>query len=117
MELQAQSDARFRKSFVLVLTIAYTAMFLAMIWGFVEALLLAAIFSGILFPLYSRIKRALKGSGAFAYRGPIMPKFIEKWREYPKKSYGSENKLDQEKYDRIRREVQAKMKRFDQPKK
>jgi hypothetical protein len=43
-----------------------------------------------------------------------MPKFIEKWREYPKKSYGPENKLDQEKYARIRADVLAKMKRFDQ---
>jgi len=66
MELQAQSDDRFRKSFVLALTIACTAMFLAMIWGFVEALLLAAIFSGILYPLYSRIKRAMKGRSTIA---------------------------------------------------
>ena len=32
----------------------------------------------------------------------------------PKKSYGPESKLDQEKYDKIRADVLAKMKRFDQ---
>ena len=65
----------------------------------------------------TNIKSGLKGgSGAFAYRGPIMPKFIEKWREYPKKSYGPESKLDQEKYDKIRADVLAKMKRLDQKK-
>ena len=44
---------RFRKGFVLVMTLAYAGMFFAMISGFVIALLLAAVFSGILYPLYS----------------------------------------------------------------
>ena len=85
--------------------------------GWIDERIAASVDAQVDKEIKTNIKRALKGSGAFAYRGPIMPKFIEKWREYPKKSYGSENKLDQEKYDRIRREVQAKMKRFDQPKK
>ena len=34
---------RFRKSFVLLATLAYATLFLALIWGFVEALLLAAV--------------------------------------------------------------------------
>lgn len=43
------------------MTVGYTILFFAMIWGFVQALLLAAVFSGILYPLYTRLKKALKG--------------------------------------------------------
>jgi len=76
---------------------------------------IAAVEAQIAKAMPGLIKKGMKSNDAvFAYRGPIMPKFIEKWRQYPKKSYGPESKLDQEKYDRIRREVQAKMKRLDQ---
>lgn len=61
MESELQSKERFRKGFVLVMTLAYTSLFFAMIWGFVEALLLAAIFSGILYPLYLRLNKVFKG--------------------------------------------------------
>jgi len=61
MEAEQQYGQRFRKSFVLVMTIAYSVMFFAMIWGFVEALLMAAVFSGILYPVYARLNKALKG--------------------------------------------------------
>lgn len=43
---------RFRRSFVLVMTIAYAVAFLAMLGGFFEALLMAAVLSGITYPLY-----------------------------------------------------------------
>ena len=56
-----QSKERFRKGFVLVMTIAYSIMFFAMIWGFVEALLMAAVFSGILYPFYLRLSKAFNG--------------------------------------------------------
>lgn len=82
--------------------------------GWIDERAAASIDAQVDRAIKTNFKRGMKGSGAFAYRGLIMPKFIEKWREYPKKSYGSENTLDQEKYDRIRREVQAQMKRFDQ---
>jgi hypothetical protein len=42
---------RFRKGFVLVMTLAYVIVFLAIIDGFIEALLLAAVFSGIVYPV------------------------------------------------------------------
>jgi len=61
MEMEKQSADRFRKSFVLVMTVACTIIFFAMIWGFVEALLMAAVFSGILYPVYTRLNKALKG--------------------------------------------------------
>jgi len=41
------------------MTIAYAVAFLAMLSGFFQALLLAAVFSGIVYPLYLWIKRIL----------------------------------------------------------
>ncbi len=52
MNTPLNSGENFRKGFVLLMTIAYAIAFLAMLSGFFEALLLAAIFSGILYPLY-----------------------------------------------------------------
>ena len=58
-EQKARFEESFRRGFVLAMTIAFTIIFFAMIWGFVEALLLAAVFSGILYPLYIRLNKAL----------------------------------------------------------
>lgn len=52
---------RFRKAFVVALTLAYTVAFLAMLSGFFEALLLAAIFSGLTYPLYLWLLQRLGG--------------------------------------------------------
>jgi len=52
---------RFRKGFVLALTLAYSVAFLAMLSGFFEALLLAAIFSGLTYPLYRWLLQGLGG--------------------------------------------------------
>ena len=52
MNIPLISGENFRKGFVLLMTIAYAIAFLAMLSGFFEALLLAAIFSGLLHPLY-----------------------------------------------------------------
>ena len=57
---------RFRKSFVLLVTVAYAILFLALIWGFVEALLLAAVFAGILHPMYRRLQRSFGGRSTLA---------------------------------------------------
>lgn len=65
-EPEDQSKVSFRKGFVLAMTIAFTILFFAMIWGFVEALLLAAVFSGILYPLYLWLERVLKGRSTSA---------------------------------------------------
>ena len=51
----------FRKGFVLTLTLAYTVAFLAMLSGFFEALLLAAVFSGLTYPLNRWLLRKLGG--------------------------------------------------------
>ena len=48
---------RFRKKFVLILALLYVVAFIALIYGFLEALLLAAIFSGLVYPLYKRFQK------------------------------------------------------------
>ena len=57
---------RFRKGFVLVLTITYLIVFISIIDGFIEALLLAAVFSGIVYPIFSRLQWFLKGRNTLA---------------------------------------------------
>lgn len=57
---------RFRKGFVLALTIAYAIAFFAMISGFFEALLLAAVFSGIVYPLYRWLQGRVGGRNTLA---------------------------------------------------
>jgi predicted PurR-regulated permease PerM len=61
METKVNPKERFRKGFVLILTLAYTVAFLAMLSGFFEALLLAAIFSGLTYPLYRWLLQRLGG--------------------------------------------------------
>ena len=61
METRVNTQERFRKGFVLTLTLAYTVAFLAMLSGFFEALLLAAIFSGLTYPLYRWLLQKLGG--------------------------------------------------------
>ena len=59
---QASFDQdRFRKSFLLVLAIAISLLFFAMVRGFIVALLVAAIFSGLFYPLYGRFLRLARG--------------------------------------------------------
>lgn len=52
----SEKRIRFGKSFVLAMTIAYAIAFLAMLSGFFEALLMAAILSGIFYPFYRNLK-------------------------------------------------------------
>jgi len=60
------SGKNFRKAFVLLMTIAYAVAFFAMLSGFFEALLLAAVFSGILYPLYLWMQKKLDGRDTLA---------------------------------------------------
>ena len=58
------------------------------------------------------------GSGLFAYRGPILPKFIRRWKEYPLKAYpksvdtGVGGRDDD--YETTRQGVLKKVKRFEE---
>ncbi len=59
MNSALNSGEQFRKGSVLVMTIAYAVAFLAMISGFFQALMLAAVFSGLVYPLYLWIQKKL----------------------------------------------------------
>jgi predicted PurR-regulated permease PerM len=48
-------DDRFRKGFLILLVVAITAAFLAMIEGFLMTILVAAIFTGLLHPIYTSL--------------------------------------------------------------
>jgi predicted PurR-regulated permease PerM len=51
------SQEKFNKGFVLLLLLFITAVFLAMILPFLMTILMAAIFSGLAWPLYRRLRR------------------------------------------------------------
>ncbi len=57
---------RFRRGFVLVMTVAYAVAFLAMLGGFFEALLMAAVLSGITYPLYRWFEQKFGGRETLA---------------------------------------------------
>lgn len=61
IEPQDKAEVRFEKAFVLAMTIAFTFLFFTMIRSFVVALMLAGVFSGILYPLYIRFNKFMKG--------------------------------------------------------
>ena len=49
------TEARFRKTFLLLLVIAISVGFLALLQPFLTTILLAAIFSGLAHPIYARM--------------------------------------------------------------
>jgi predicted PurR-regulated permease PerM len=55
-----------RRNFVLALTVACALAFLAMIAGFLDALFLAAVFSGFVYPLYCWFERKFGGRKSLA---------------------------------------------------
>ena len=59
VSIQSDPEEYFRKGFVLLLAIAFAIVFFAMIKGFLEALLLGAVFSGIVYPLYRHLHSAM----------------------------------------------------------
>jgi predicted PurR-regulated permease PerM len=60
------NEARFRKAFLLILIIAISAAFLSMIRPFLTTILMAAVFSGLVHPLYMRLNRRLAGNAPLA---------------------------------------------------
>lgn len=59
-------DARFRKGFLLVLVVAITAAFVFVVKDFLMTVFVAAIFSGLAHPLYTRLQKAFGGRKALA---------------------------------------------------
>lgn len=54
------------KAFVVLLLLFITSVFMAMIWPFLMTIIMAAIFSGLSFPLYRRLQRWLRGRSSLA---------------------------------------------------
>jgi predicted PurR-regulated permease PerM len=54
MSEETKGTDRFGKAYVLLLVAAISVVFLAMIWSFLQALLLAAILAGMVRPVYRR---------------------------------------------------------------
>jgi len=61
MPLTDNAQERFRRSFLLVLVLGISVVFLLMIRGFLTAILLAGIFSAMAQPLYRWIRRRTGG--------------------------------------------------------
>lgn len=60
------NGARFRTAFVLLLVLGVSLLFLAVIWPFGKALVLAALLAGLFQPLYRWLVRAFRGRTAAA---------------------------------------------------
>ena len=62
----AMTETRFRQAFLLLLVTAISAAFVAMIRAFLLTILLAAIFTGLSYPVYQRLLGWLRGREALA---------------------------------------------------
>jgi len=66
------TEERFRRAFVILIVIAISAAFVAMIRMFLLTILLAAIFSGVARPLYLRLQDGLRGHPGLASAATIV---------------------------------------------
>lgn len=66
MERPGISSAGFRTAFVLILVLAVSALFIAVIWPFFKPLLLAALLASLCGPLFSWILRLVRGRRSLA---------------------------------------------------
>lgn len=57
----AMTETRFRNAFLLLLVVAISVAFIAMIRDFLMTILLAALFTGVVYPVYSGLVHALGG--------------------------------------------------------
>lgn len=72
MTEEQPSQESFRKSFLVALTVAISLLFLVMIRQFLMSVLLAAIFSGMAYPLYGTFLRWCKGRKTWASLSTIL---------------------------------------------
>lgn len=66
MERPNISPTSFRTTFVLILVLAVSALFLAVAWPFLKPLLLGAMLAGLCRPLHNWIARLVRGRGSLA---------------------------------------------------
>jgi predicted PurR-regulated permease PerM len=66
MERTNSSGNNFRRGFVLLLVVVVSALFLAVTWPFLKALLIGAILAGLCQPVYQWMKRLVGGRASLA---------------------------------------------------
>lgn len=66
------TEERFRKAFLILLVVAISAAFVAMIRMFLLTILMAALFAGVARPLYLRLKDGFRGNAALASAATIL---------------------------------------------
>jgi predicted PurR-regulated permease PerM len=72
MSEETKGTDRFGKAYVLLLVAAISVVFLAMIWSFLQALLLAAILAGMVRPVYRRFVKWFGGREGLASATTIL---------------------------------------------
>src|SRR4051812_21785555 len=76
MEGSGISGTKFRTAFVLVLVIAVSALFLAVIWPFLKSLLLGALLAGLCHPLYRWLSEVFRGRKSLAATATLLILFF-----------------------------------------
>lgn len=76
MEFQEINGTKFRVAFVLVLVLSISALFLAVIWPFLQALLFAAILAGLFKPLHRTLTKVFRGRDALAAVATLLILFL-----------------------------------------
>jgi predicted PurR-regulated permease PerM len=76
MERPNISATTFRTAFVLILVLAVTALFVAVTWPFLKPLLLGAMLAGLSRPLYSWVKRLVRGRRSLAATLTLLILFV-----------------------------------------
>ena len=76
MEKSGISHTKFRTAFVLILTIAVSLLFLAVIWPFFKTLVLGALLAGLCHPLYRWLRRSFGGRKSLAATVTLLLLFI-----------------------------------------
>lgn len=69
-------EPRFRKIFAIVIVVLFSALFLRLIWPFIEAVLLAAVLSGIVYPLNRALRERLHSRRASAAVSVLIVFFV-----------------------------------------
>lgn len=69
-------EPRFRKVFAVLLVVVFSALFLRLIWPYLQAVLLAAVLSGMLYPLNQRLRERLNNRAAAAALSVLIVFFV-----------------------------------------
>src|SRR5689334_11964343 len=66
MQDAPRTAAGFRRTFLIILVLAVSALFVAVIWTFLKPLLLAALLAALFHPFYRWVTRMLRGRRSLA---------------------------------------------------